>query len=181
MPKIAVEIEGVSPLLQHRFPMEEADAKAKKKMGTVDYSKEAETSLYRDEKGKIYVPSTHLEAAMRDAAVNFRIQGGRGKTYKAIVNAAIIVEPEAIPLLGENGGDPEWTTDARPVVVQRARVVRYRPKFGKWKLLFTINVLDEQLDVETINKILVHAGQYNGIGDFRPKFGRFIVTQFTPV
>jgi hypothetical protein len=45
-------------------------------------------------------------------------------------------------------------------------------------LRFTINILEEQLPVEAVRKILEYAGRYVGIGDFRPRFGRFEVIEF---
>ncbi len=170
---IEVRIEGISPLLHHRFPMEKADEKARKKAGTIDYSKEAEESLYKTEEGELYIPAVHIEASMREAAKNFRIQGRGRKTFKDLIWSGLVVTPHAIPL-----ESPGWRTDARPVVIQRARVVRYRPIFDEWAGNFVIEILNEQLEAEIVNKILVEAGQYQGIGDFRPKFGRFIVTRF---
>jgi hypothetical protein len=40
-----------------------------------------------------------------------------------------------------------------------------------------IETLDEQLPVSAIKEILDYAGKV-GLGDYRPRFGRFIVTEF---
>jgi len=77
---------------------------------------------------------------------------------------------------------PKYEVDARPVVIQKARIVRYRPRFDKWELDFTLRLHDDQLPTEVIKEILDYAGLYVGIGDFRPgkggKFGKFMVTRF---
>ena len=119
------------------------------------------------------------------AAVNFKIQGRRGKTYKDLFRAAVFVSPEqikhgiAVPDELTTDGDAPLYLDMRPVVVNRARVVRIRPAFKPgWSLDFEIEVLDDQLHPELIHDILMLAGKTVGIGDFRPKFGRFMVTQF---
>jgi hypothetical protein len=177
MPKtFEVELKGVSPYLMHRYPDETADTKSQKKTGRKDYKDEAEVSLYKDEKGIIYVPSTSVEGCIVKAASDFQITGKGKKTYKDLSRSALLVRPDAIPIKPQ-----EWTIDARPVVIQRARVMRYRPRWDNWSLKFQIDVLDDQFPEETLKEILDSAGTYKGIGDFRPKFGRFIVTSFKQV
>ncbi|GAI19389.1 unnamed protein product, partial [marine sediment metagenome] len=63
-------------------------------------------------------------------------------------------------------------------VIQRARIMRARPRFDKWELDFTIDFDDEIIGKDKVNEILTYAGQRIGIGDYRPLFGRFIVTKF---
>jgi hypothetical protein len=45
-------------------------------------------------------------------------------------------------------------------------------------LNFIINVIDDELPSGILQDVLVLAGKAVGIGDFRPKFGRFAVSQF---
>lgn len=174
MPEFEVEIEGISPLLQHRFPIEEPEESEKRKSGSIDYSKELEKSLYRDKNGVIYEPSSHIEGSMIKAAVNFQIPGRGKKTYKDLIKAAIFVEPVQISIEPQ-----EYEKDVQPVVINRARVRRYRPRFDEWKLKFKIICLEEdQLSPVTIEKILAYAGKFCGLGDWRPKYGRFKITKF---
>ena len=113
------------------------------------------------------------------AGVEFKFEGR--KTFKDVVKRGIVVEPFQIPLQNDKGKVyKKWDEiDARRVVIQRAAVVRWRPLFHEgWKLNFTIQVLDEDsLAVSTVKEILERAGSY-GIGDYRPRFGRFMVTKF---
>lgn len=174
---IKVSIKGVTPLLQHRFPLAEAQTEPGPRTGVPDWKAEAELSLYKGENGEIYQPSDHIEAALRYAAKSFKIPGKRGATYGKLVGSAITVEPFAIPHKIQS-----WETDAKAVRVQKARVVRYRPRFDEWELDFTITILDEQLGVDVLKQIIDHAGKYSGLGDFRPqlsgKYGKFIVTSW---
>jgi len=174
--RLNVEIEGVAPLLQHRFPEEDEEKQSKRKTGKIDYSAEVTKSLYLTKNNVIYQPSVSIEQSMIKAAVNFQIPGKGKKTYKDLINSALIIEPTEIPL------EPQkYTVDKRSVRIQRARVYRYRPRFHNWKLKFTILILDEQLQPSVVKEILEYAGAYVGIGDYRPKFGRFIVTKFEEV
>ena len=188
MYNVDVTVEGVAPLMQHRFVINGngSDPKGGKLVtGSRDYSEEWRDSLYVDSKGEIYQPAAHFEASMVKAAVNFKITGKRGKTYKDLFRAAVFVEPEKIlhgvkePDDLDTDADKRLYIDVRPVVVVRARVVRHRPTFSPgWPLDFTIQVIDDQIAPELVQDVLTLAGKTVGIGDFRPKFGRFRDAKF---
>lgn len=175
-----VKIVGVTALLQHRYRFsderfqDEVEKSATRKSGRQDYSQEWKTALYADKDGNIYEPASHIEGAIVRAAGNFQITGRSKKTYRELVKGAVFVSPDAIPL-GKK--EPDFIHKAR-VIVNRAAVERLRPGFRVWELSFTIQVLDEQLGKDVLREILQHAGQYYGIGDFRPRFGRFRVVSF---
>jgi hypothetical protein len=175
--KLKVEIEGIRPLLQHRYNIEKGEAKSKKQIGSPDYKKEAEESLYRDEQGTIYEPADHILGAMIKSAANFKIPGKNKKTYKDMVKGFVFIDPDAIPLISKK----KWEIDARPVVIQRARIMRYRPKFNDWKLSFIIDINSNEFPKEVVKEILDYAGNSIGIGDYRPRFGRFIITKFEEI
>lgn len=185
--QVDVTIKGIAPLLQHRFgqtAITEAQS-VKKRTGEMDYSEEWRDTVYADKDGWLYEPANHLESALIKAAVNFKIKGKKGKTYRDLFKAAIYVEPEMVPL---NVRIPENPTsnplepfyvDIRPVIISRARVLRARGALAKgWKLDFTVTVIDDQLGTNVLKEVLDEAGRTVGIGDFRPRFGRFIVTKY---
>jgi hypothetical protein len=43
-----------------------------------------------------------------------------------------------------------------------------RPRFSRWSCSGTITVLDEMITEDVLRNILVFAGRYSGIGDWRP-------------
>ena len=180
MKSVRVKIEGTSPYLMHKYAGIDdgsAEQRSKTHIGAPDYSKEADKALYKTPEGVIYVPAAQIEGAMIKSAANEKIPGRRGKTYKDLLKAFVFVEPDAVPM-----NPQKWESDIRAVVVQRNRVVRYRPKFDKWSLEFTLAIHeDEQVPAEVVQKILVAAGQFVGIGDYRPRYGRFRVSKFEVV
>lgn len=100
------------------------------------------------------------------------------KTYKDFAKACLIILEREIPF--NNGSD--WKVDETPVVVNKSRVLRWRPRWDEWEFTFTIrNLQPDMMDDETLKQIIEHAGLFVGIGDFRPKFGRFEVIEFEPI
>jgi hypothetical protein len=64
-------------------------------------------------------------------------------------------------------------------VVRGSRIPRARPRFDEWALEFRIVNLDPGLlRRDVIHRILVDAGRFHGLGDFRPEFGLFKVEKF---
>ena len=59
------------------------------------------------------------------------------------------------------------------VKVGQAKVVRTRPKFDDWSVSFSISVDNEQLSEQDLRVALEDAGDFKGIGDWRPQNGRF--------
>lgn len=184
METINVKIQGLSPLLQHRYVFkDELDSGAQKKSGGKDYSDEWKKALYFDEKIGIYQPATHIEGALIKAAVNFQITGKGKKTYKDLFKSAVFVTPDYVPhglkgtpdKLAEEG---KLTIDKRLVRINNSGVERRRPMLKSWSLEFVIEVHDDQISHDVVKQILEHAGRYVGIGDYRPKFGRFTITKF---
>lgn len=185
---VNVQVEGIAPLMQHRFPLPDfADLSkgGKKKTGETDYSQEWREYLYADNEGNIYQPAVHFDGCLVKAAAGYKIQGGRGKTYKDLFKGNVFVSPDMIfhnvkvPETLDADADKPLYLDVRPVVIQRARVVRIRPCFkAGWKLDFSIEVLDDQIPHNVLNEVLSLAGRTVGVGDFRPRFGRFMVTHF---
>jgi hypothetical protein len=186
---VSTTIKGVAPLMQHRFPMPDMAQLSKggrKSSGAIDYTQEWRQYFYAEANGQIYQPSSHIEGALVKAAVNFKVAGKRGKSYKDLIVANVVVDPERIPHEGftvpeelDADADQPLYLDVRPVLVQRARVVRIRPTFAPgWQLSFELQVLDDEIQDDLLQDILVLAGKAVGIGDYRPKFGRFNVVEY---
>jgi hypothetical protein len=156
-----------------------------KSTGAKDYTQEWRSSLYVTDSGQIYQPANHFELSMTKAAASFKVQGKRGKSYKDLVASNLVIDPEKIlfgieePKELDCDGDKPLYLDMRPVVIQRARVVRLRPAFkAGWQLEFKITILDDELPMGIVQDILTLAGKAVGVGDYRPKFGRFRVVSF---
>jgi hypothetical protein len=179
MKNIEVEITGISPLLQHRFPVEESEQQTTAK-NRKQKEEDVEKSLYKLADGTIYQPSVHFISSLKKAGAKFQIPGQGKATYKNIIGSgAVLISPEAIPHKTQS-----FEIDIRPVVVPatKGRVVRKRPVFKNWVLRFNVEFDEDEISAATIKELLEYAGRRVGIGDFRPEkggsFGRFMVSEF---
>lgn len=170
MKTITVGIEGISPLLMHRYPLEPEEAIEKKPM---EY--QAEYAAYRDESGELYIPGVAIQRSLINAAT-YSKGTGRASLQKTAA-ACLMVEPEIVGL-----GAKDYTIDSRRVVVPATRgaVIRHRPRLDKWGCEFSLSWDDVLLSDVQVRKIVDDSGSRVGLLDFRPErkgpFGRYMVT-----
>lgn len=183
-----VEIEGVTPYMQHRMDdtkLEEWEKNRKFIIERDDVAKEdldrAIFHSYSDEKG-FYLPSEHIRGTLINAGGMVKSKMGNAKkSMKNIVAGMFFVTPEKIRLPNE------MLIDKRSAVnrVIKARIISIRPKWENWKAKFTLDIDNDTLTEQTIKEIITNAGQYIGIGSFSPihngMFGRFKLNKFTAV
>lgn len=160
--------------MQHKFPEAEEISKKQnsKRVAAKDYTAEEYDHLYTNKRGEVIQPASHIESCMVKAANEFFIKGHKGKRFSDRVKAFVEVQPAEIVHKIQ-----DW--HARFVVIQRNRVLRWRPCLPSWSLAFQVVLKDpEAVPSATVHEILEYGGRYIGIGDYRPKFGQFEVTKW---
>ena len=176
---IQVEIEGTTPLLMNKYNMEAelSRQKGKRITKTYDVNVESEKGAYwgSGKKKELIIPSEVLYASILNASSFHKINR---RSAKSILAGSIRVEPMEISL-----GTSKYVVDIRPVVIQRARVIKGRARLDKWKASFQITYNEKLIgDPEIIRTVLEEAGQRIGIMDFRPQkggqYGTFKITKF---
>ena len=175
--QVSVTIQGTSDILFHRWCCESIEAKAIAKKGSkTKKTDDIETYIYRNEKGEMCVPGEYLRMSLINAA-KFR-QDPRSPRKSAMdLYKAAIVSLTPLASLGTKEWDYE---DKRRVVIQRAGINRVRPAMkAGWEVTFDLMVnIPEYISPMDLNECLQTAGRLIGIGDFRPTYGRFVVTNF---
>lgn len=175
---VAVVVEGVAPLLCHRYDCAEVEAKARAAKGSATKKTDnLESYVYRvPETNEIGIPGRNLKACLVDAARSTQDPRSPRKSARDLVRASIFVTPE-VASLGKNTWDFE---DKQGVIVQRGRVTRIRPGFAKgWRLSFAVNVVQPAyVPPELLENVVKTAGAFVGLGDFRPDYGRFTIRSF---
>lgn len=129
-------------------------------------------SLYIDQDGP-FIPSMNLDAAFIEAAKMQKL-GKHAKRAMMVMEDKIHLKYDG-PRTGEGLVADQRFVDARSVRVSMARLTRYRPKFNEWEAECTLAYDANQISPGEVNQIIENAGRLVGVGDFRPRFGRFSV------
>lgn len=177
-------ITGVSPLIMHNGQTADplnhhsqsiAEITSKRKKTEADHREVARREFFAGlyiHRGEPCIPAEMVEAMLTDGAKKER----RGPAAKA----GIIVEANA-PLQYKGPRKPaDLWDDERfrlrvPARIGTNKVIRTRPRFDGWSVELEIRFLPSLLNEREIKSFLVTAGEQIGIGDWRPRFGRFTV------
>ena len=180
---VTYRIEGIAPLMMHSSQL--ADplndyTKALKKL-SANRKKTEETyeemaaiewegSLYLNEKQQPIIPGICIESCFITAARTQKL--GKVAASAIISDGEWVLEYDGPKTLDGLRKDKRFW-DVRSVRVQQSRIMRTRPIFPVWALTFTLSFLPDQLNRDQITEILAIGGQRCGLGDYRPRFGRF--------
>lgn len=175
--RVLVELQGVCPIMFHRWNCESVASKSKAKKGSAEKkSDDVESYVYRNDKNEICVPGEYLRGAIIAASKFQQDPRSPRKSAADLFKAAIVSLTELATL-----GVKEWDyLDQRRVVIQRNAITRSRPAMKEgWKAKFILMVnLPEYVDEQLLNSTIQAAGKLVGLGDFRPSYGRFNVISF---
>jgi len=135
----------------------------------------ADSKVLFDEGARLVLPADNIAAAIIAGARVSKL----GKTFES----AVFIEDDGTFEYDGPKDLNELATkkrfiDYRSAAVQKNKVMRTRPVFPKWSSSFTVTLDEEQADIEHVRTALMLAGERKGIGDWRPRFGRFIVDSF---
>ena len=181
-------LKGSSALLINAFAldfgMEEKVAKRKKNDDYGSPREQAEKVLYSDKKtGKLWVPSSWVKGTMMGAASEYKLPSSR-KSLKSILGGAVIPVDEKCYFV-EKFTKKNIEIDSRPVVIQRAKIMRHRPRLEKWSITCELEIDESLVPAKTILELLNDCGRRVGVGDFRPQkggpFGRFQISSWKKV
>jgi len=191
MKQISVKIQGVSPILLacdrladplNPLTIKHKELTSKRKKTEDDHlliaRSQWEGLLYWDDSVGVIMPTQNIRACL--------INGAKLHKLGMAVKRGTIMFDDYVPL--EYGKkltiQQLWEgdyRDVRSVVVSQARVMAYRPKFSQWSLTVNFQYDENVLDENQIMQSLENAGQFIGIGGFRPEkggpFGRFTVSK----
>jgi hypothetical protein len=181
---LKARITGVAPLLMRsaRFadPLDEYSVElerlTRKRLKTkADHEQIAKVEWFGGlwtDGGRPCIPGDAVEAALVAAA----------RTRKAGVTAkAGILCPGNVIIEHDGASDlTELWSDARfrlrvSVKVNGRRTMRTRPKFEKWAADIHLQFLPTLMDRSDVLELLQIAGDRIALGDWRPRFGRFLV------
>jgi len=179
-----VRLTGATPLLLHSNRAANPLDPDAKKMKTLsrkrdktdeDLEKLSELewflSLYIGDDGQIVMPGENIEA-MFIAAAKKEKKGTQAKVG-FLCNTACPIS-YAGPKKPQELLHNRHFVDVRAVRIQKNTVMRTRPIFREWHIDARLSFDPTQFnDASAVLGILKVGGEYIGLGDYRPKYGRF--------
>ena len=182
---VSVTIEGVTPILMHRFT-EENEVKVSSGMSTVSIGdkgtprEQAEKKLYKNDEGDLYLPGPNIFACIIAAGKFHK----NGKSKVTTVKSSLVPAAMSILDLVCPFGTKEFEVDSRSVVIPATggRIMAHRPRLDKWSLTFRLAIDTLMFAENFARKLVDDAGKRIGLGDFRPDrkgiFGKFVVSNW---
>lgn len=201
MKSMKVELTGTSPLIQHNIrladPLDPITREIKKFTAKGSKMTDDERFIIRklewfgglymntekeviddgaievESGARVMMPSENLESMIVDAAKKSR-KGPKAKAGVLVDNdvALAYAGPRDINKLYDAGAH----AFVRAVRVQSARTIRTRPYFRQWSLEFEVTFDERLLSGSELQEWIETAGRIVGLGDWRPKYGRFEVS-----
>lgn len=178
-----ITLTGTAPLLMHNSrlanPLDPATKALKRVLSKRnktddDYEQIARLEftggLYLDPNVGPYIPAENIARCLVDAA--------RLTKMGVKVTRGVFISTDVNPLAYDGPRDDQglWDADFRhmaSVKVKMARNMRCRPQFPQWRVQAD-GVLDPSvLELSDLASIADNAGSLIGLGDWRPRFGRF--------
>lgn len=187
MIEFRITLTGSAPLLMHSSRLADPLNPATKALKKVT-SKRTKTdddheeiarlehmgSLYMDPDVGPFIPGENIARALVD--------GARISKQGVKVQRGVFINTDVNPLSYRGPRDAAglWADEnfrhIASVKVGQSRTQRCRPQFREWKVEAEGLLDPTVLDLTDLEAIAVTAGQMIGLGDWRPRFGRFDAT-----
>ena len=179
MRDVIAELQSISPYSQGKH----YDVTKLSKERPDDYEKRTwRERMHVTEEGFVFIPPMAFKNCLSEIAKYLSMQiPGKGKsTYTKHFESGVLVL-EAMPLpFKKESVDPEWVfvpADGRRG--SGKRVLKCFGRINEWHGKVRFHILDDTITEEVFLTHLEQAGQFIGIGRFRPRsngyYGRFVV------
>jgi hypothetical protein len=92
---------------------------------------------------------------------------------------ARLVDEEDFEVHKKTAADLGFELFVKPCVIGKNKHIRVRARFDQWRISGSITIVDEMINEKILEQILYMAGNYCGLGDWRPNvkapgpFGKF--------
>ena len=187
--KLMVRLEGASPLIMHNIQLANPlntwaqalkEYSGKRKKTEDDHAEMSKLEWYgglytgKNDKGKdvVILPSEVLLGSFISGAKQSRLGVAFKCGFDVPMDALLEYDgPRDIDKLWADGR----FTDVRGVAVQKSRIMRTRPIFMTWACDVLVVYRPDVLNESQVVKALRDAGSLCGVGDYRPRYGRYMV------
>lgn len=176
MKEVVYKIEGVSPLLMHNI--EGMLTKKPNRMSHEEFEKSPESfksKCYFNSKDELILHSRVIKGMLKSSAKSSGFkQPGKRANYNNLIKSLIFIQEE--PVMDQQFD--EVVESPTFVTIQKNKILRIFPKLNKWSTTVKIIIADTtQLQVDILDDLMTFGGNFVGVGDYRPEFGRFTATR----
>lgn len=186
METVTVRLSGVegSMLLTHNerlaskldpIARQMAEVSSKRKKTDADYDELAHLEMlggvYETEGGQVGIPVWNVFRSLQDGAK-------LNKLGRAVERGVVPIGADVAVIKhdGPSTAEAMWKAgcfDQRSVKVGTSKVTRTRPAFRNWVVEVGFVIDTEILNLGDFRMIAENAGRLAGLGDYRPRFGRY--------
>jgi hypothetical protein len=137
---------------------------------------------YFESDGMLFIPGENIHQALKEGAQYWgaKIPGEGNKTYTDLIHSAVIASSlslgvhkdseHLIPFGKSVNGNPSKGKKSG------SKVYKIRPLLWGWGGTFELYVYDARLTPSVLQTIIMYAGAFRGLCDWRPTYGRFTLT-----
>jgi hypothetical protein len=185
---VKFKITGTRPLLMHNGQLANPTCDAARDLKRVSTRKKKTDDDLEEVKrlewfGGLYLTDDKKPCLTEDMVLGAVVEGARKRKLGKSAQAGVLCTDARFPL--EYKGPKDVTKlyedpsfcEYRTVRVNSGRVMRARPKFNQWAVTVELTVDTESMTVDDVQESLEVAGRMIGMGDFRPRYGRFEVAR----
>ena len=133
------------------------------------------SALYLGPTGPV-IPATNIDAMLIEAAKKKK----QGNTAKAGVYC---LKDAVLEYDGPHQAEALWQDERfrhqAMARIQLSRILRTRPIFSQWQMDVSLHVEDSLVNLKQVDEWLFIAGRQIGLGDWRPRYGRFSIASLS--
>jgi len=178
-----VKVVGVQPLIMNKMPdfFKSLEVKTKSKPKKMSQEDQLLSELehwkekaYVRDSGKLYIPGDNIQRCLFQGAqyANIKIPGAGNKKFADVIKSACIIYD--CDLDRTESDLIQYRRAVNRGLMKRSMVGTIRPMLASgWTGTFDIQIFDGRLIDDTLSTIITYAGLFKGLGDLRPRFGRF--------
>lgn len=191
MKTISATLIGTRPMIHHNGRLNDPQDPIAKEMKKVSRKNKNKTEDDLDVMGKLewrgglyWSDALRCVAIPSDNILAMVIEGARKRKFGKQAQSGILETQPEYKLTYDGPAEldklqsDERFSFRKRAKVQKNGVMRIRPIFRDWSLKIELLVDEELIDPDDVRQALVDAGVQIGLGDWRPRYGRFEVEGF---
>lgn len=184
METLTLRLESIAPLLMHNGQLANPKNHWAKELAKVNKgkAKDLEAASKIEFFGGLYLDADEQPCVPGDMVYAMVVAGAKARKRGKDAKAGVFEGAPTFKLEYDGPQTPDelWTdgrfTDVRNVAIAQATIMRTRPIFRQWACQISLICNEDLMTADDVRIAVERAGLAIGLGDYRPRFGRFEVS-----